>query len=115
MSILQRLIEREFGVKTTCNINPVVGAVGVIPILVLQNNPNRLAWTFLNLSAGWLSLGFDRDVSNTYGIYIASGGGGINFLWKEEFELVGWQLFAVAQNAASPIYVVEIVATSEDI
>ncbi|MEM2990160.1 MAG: hypothetical protein QXQ02_03145 [Halobacteria archaeon] len=96
--------------RTTTRVNPLVRIVVTTPVRILDNNPNRLAWTIFNLGSGYVMLGFDREISSTRGIYLGSGGGGVNFLWSEEFELVGWELYALAELDDTPIYVIEVVA-----
>lgn len=111
--LLKRLLEREYGIRTDMIVNPLVSVVGTIPVQILGNNPNRLAWTVINLSGNDLFLGFDMQVGPTKGIMISSGGGGVNWKWQEEFEAVGYAVWAVATAPNSPIYVLELVATGE--
>ena len=106
---LEDLIFREFGVVTDIHVNRLANQVGTSVVKVLDNNPNRLAWTLINLGTGFLMVSNTPEVSATRGIYLASGGGGVNFLWKEEFSAVGWEFYAVAQNAATPIWLLEVV------
>lgn len=94
-------------------VSPPAYQVGVTPVKILDNNPNRLGFTIINLGAGYVMLAPDIEVSATRGIYLASGGGGVNFKWDEEFELVGWEHWAMAQNANTPVFVLEIVALGE--
>lgn len=105
---LKDILIREFGVETFPRINPLVSIVGNTPVKILDNNPNRLAWTFLNLSAVPISIGFSNEVSSINGIYMAARGGGINFLWNEEFDLVGYDVWAIATAPGANIYVIEI-------
>ena len=105
---LRNLLNREFGVETFPRINPLVSQVGTTPVKILDNNPNRLAWTFFNLSSVPISIGFSREVSSTNGMYMSARGGGVNFLWNEEFDLVGYALWALAVAPNSEIFIIEI-------
>lgn len=110
---LSSLIEREFGIKTGSRENPLVNEVGITAIRVLPNNPNRLAWIFINLSANLIYLGFSPDTSTSKGILIGANGGTASMFYKEDFELVAQEVYAIAAGAASDIYVVETVIEGE--
>jgi len=106
---LSELLTQQFKVKTRAIANPLVSAVGTSAVRVLSNNPNRLAWIIINLSTNSLYLAFDNTVSTSRGIYVGPNGGYATLVWDEDFDLVGWELYAVASGAGSNIYVVEIV------
>jgi hypothetical protein len=110
MSILKNMLEREFGINTREQRNPLVAVVGVAPVRVLSNNPDRLAWTIINLSGSDIALNFDRTVGPLNCILLGAGGGGVNFVWDEEFELVGTEVWAVAPIAGCNILALEIIA-----
>jgi hypothetical protein len=107
---LKDLLEKQFGVKTRVVINPMdVTAVGTSVTQILGNNPNRLAWMLVNLSPNDLYIAFERDVSVDKGIYLSPTGGTVKFLWNEDFELTGYEVWAVSTGADSAIYLVEVV------
>lgn len=112
VTTLQDVLDREFGVKTFPRFNPENSSVAITPTLLLSNNPNRLAWVIVNLGLNDIHIGFDQEVSATNGILIANSGGGLNFVWKEEFNLVGYSVYAIATGGASSVYVMSIEATS---
>lgn len=107
---LQDLLTKKFGVKTTHEINPVTDTVGTSTTKVLGNNPNRLAFTIINLSSNVVYLGFDRDVSSSKGIYLSPNGGSLSMLYDEDFNSVGYEVFGKAADD-SKIYLIEIVTT----
>jgi len=107
---LKDLLEQQYKVKTRLVINPLgVTSVGITVSQLLPNNPNRLAWMLVNLSANDLYIAFERDVSVNKGIYLSPTGGSVKFLWSEDFELVGYEVYAIATGATSAIYLVEVV------
>ncbi len=110
---LADLLAREFGVKTGSRINPLVASVGLAPTLIFGNNPNRLAWTIINLGVNDIFLAFDQEVSITRGILLASGGGGVNFKWNEEFDLVVNNVYGLTTIAPSEIFSIEVVTRGE--
>jgi len=113
MGVLRNLIAREYGIQTTVRINPEASVINTSPVRVLSNNPDRLSWVIVNLSGSDIWLGFDREVSSTKGLFLASGGSAITTDWRDDFELVGYEVWAIASANNSPIYVVEVVATGE--
>jgi len=113
MGLLRNLIIREYGIQTAVRINPETDVVNTSPVRVLSNNPNRLSWVIVNLSGSDIWLGFDREVSSTKGLFLASGGSAIATDWRDDFELVGYEVWAIASADNSPIYVLEVVATKE--
>lgn len=104
------MLEREYGINTRMQRNFLTDVVGVLPIRVLSNNPDRLAWTIINLSGSDIALNFDRNVAALNCILLGSGGGGVNFVWHEEFELVGTEVWALAPLAGCNILALEIIA-----
>lgn len=106
---LQDLLQKEFGVKTIAKINPIISSIGTDIKRVLDNNPNRLAWTIINLSSNDLYLGFDNDVSSNKGVYVAANGGSASMLYRDDFDPTGWEIWGKASGAGSNIYVIEIV------
>lgn len=108
MDLAGLLLER-FKCKTRAVENPLVTAVGTTAILVLANNPNRLAWVIVNLSANTLYLALGNDVSATKGVLLAPNGGSASMVWDEDFQTVGWAVWGVAAGANSAIYCMEVV------
>lgn len=110
---LSKLIEREFGVKTGSRENPLVSSVGTSASQVLPNNPNRLGWVIVNLSANTIYLAFTPDVSNSKGIILSPGGGIASMIYREDFELVARGVYAIASGASSAVYALEVVIEGE--
>jgi hypothetical protein len=107
---LSKLITEEFGVKTRVNENPVTNSVGTSFVEILRNNPDRLAFIVVNLSANEVYLGLERDVSASKGIRLNANGGILSMTFKEDLATVGRAIFALASGAGSTIYVQEVEA-----
>ena len=103
---LGRYIEKEFGVKTRSYEDPLTSTVGTSVTKILNNNPDRLAFTVVNLTAYDVYVAFDRQVSLTRGILISASGGSLTLTAKEDGELVGYEVFAISRTAASTIFTV---------
>jgi hypothetical protein len=107
---LAEYCEKRFGRKVKVNINPIVSSIGTSSTRVLYNNPDRLAWIIVNLSANEVYIGWNTGVSSTSGIRLDANGGNVVCLADEDLELVGYEVYAVATGANSNIFVLEVVA-----
>lgn len=101
------LIENLYGLRTTEIENPIVSSVGVTPIKIAGNNPNRVSLVIVNLSANNLYISLTVGVSATNGMFIAPNGGSIVLQYDKDFMMVTRDIYAVAAGAASSIYVLE--------
>jgi len=109
MGVLSDLLRAKFHVKTRELINPVVAAVGVAAIPVARNNPDRLAFVMINLSANIVYISPLPGVLATAGIRLDPNGGLISMVWDEDFELVSHEWYGIATAAASAIFVSEVI------
>jgi len=108
MGVLAEYVARKFGVKTRVTVNPVTASCAVTATVLLQNNPDRLAATVVNLGANVMYLAWDREVGTAHGIYVAPNGGAQMFIADEDGELVGYELFGIAPAGAVDVFVVEV-------
>jgi len=99
---------KRFGFPTRPVENPVAASVGTTAAEVLRNNPDRVAWLVVNLSANVVYVGFSGDVSSSKGIRLDPNGGYTSMSVEEDGEAVAYPVFAVATGADSAIYVLEI-------
>jgi len=104
---LHEVLDDLYGIKSTEIENPITNIVGVTPVKILNNNPNRLSCLIVNLSGNALYLAPSPDVSAAKGIFVAPNGGTVQLLWQEDFELVSRNWYAIAAVAGSGIYVLE--------
>lgn len=106
---LKTVLERHYGVKTDIRINPLVSAVPTSVVQLLKPDPNRLAWTLINLGANHLFVGFAPDVASDKGVYVSATGGVFGLLFLEDFDLCAFPVYAIADTAECDIYLVEVV------
>ena len=106
---LATLLVEKFKCKTRAVENPVATSIGATAALLFNNNPNRLAWVLVNLSANALYIGLTPQVSATNGIYISPNGGWRSMIWDEDFQMTGWGIWGVAPAGASNCYSIEVV------
>ena len=115
MPLADLLMER-FKVKTRAVENPAgITHLGVTAEIVLANNPNRLAFTIINLSANVVYVSLTSDVSATVGaeqgIRLDANGGSFTCIWDEDFQMTAWAWWGIATAHPSQIYVLEVVET----
>lgn len=104
---LADLVRGKLGAPTFTRENPEVTSVGVTPVTILRQNPNRIAWTFINLSTVDIWLRPLRDPTSSAGIRVGPSGGTAISLWEEDLDLVGLEWRAIADAAASAIFMIE--------
>ena len=107
---LQDLLETQYGIKTDIRINPLTSQIQTTATELLKPDPNRLAWTLINLGAQACYVAFTPDVATSKGVYVAATGGVFSLLWNEDFSLVCFPVYALTTVAAVDIYLVEVVA-----
>lgn len=96
-----------YGIKTTPRINPLVSSVGASVTKIMNNNPNRVSFIIVNLSANIMYISPENDVSSSKGIILAASGGSFIVQWDRDFELVSHEWYCIAGGAASSIYILE--------
>ena len=112
MGKLHDVLDKHFQVKTRAVENPVFGVAGVAgaaALILFQNNPDRLALVFVNLSANPIYLGLSNLVSAANGIYVGPNGGSVTMYWQEDFQMVGWAWWCIAPAGASACYSLEVI------
>jgi len=103
------LIEKRFGMVTRAQANPLVDEVDIALTRILPNNPNRLAWIILNLSANNVFISLDTDTSAAHGILLTPNGGSATMIYEEDFEATCWEVFGVAAANNSDVFALEVV------
>lgn len=104
------LIADRYGVLTDQHLASGPGVVALAPTKLLENSPNRLEFVVINNGTGRLWLYPSNAVSTTLGVVLAAGGGEVDFNWLEDFDLVGYEWWAIAEIAATPYTCFEVVA-----
>lgn len=82
--------------------------VGTVATQLLKNNPNRVFWYVENLGGFQARLASSRQVSLTYGRLVDSGGGWASAQAGEDGDVVGWEVYAIANGGSTGFYVLEI-------
>jgi len=100
---------KQFGFRTTVVVNPLVSSVGTSVVKVLSQNPDRIEWLIMNLSANTVYLAYGPDVSSSKGMVLAANGGSAVSKVTEDGEAVAYEVWAIASGLSSSIYVVEYV------
>jgi len=93
-------------VQTTEIVVPLV--VATPAIVVLPNNPNRLAWTIWNLGAGVAQVAPTSAVGPLFGSNIAAAGGLIGVTVREDGELPSRELYGISALGTT-LYILETV------
>ena len=107
---LSDMIQELFAVKTAARISQVTVS-NVVPVTqIADNNPNRLSLIISNPSDNRIHVSFERDFVVDEGIVLTAIGGFMSFLWSEDFDVVGWSMFGIAENAPSIMNVLEIIS-----
>jgi len=110
--VLDWILTKLFGCHTRSIENPIIANTGgVAAVLILQNNPDRLAWTLINLGANPLYVGLTNLVSAVNGIFLAANGGQVTMKYDEDFQMVGWAWWAISPAGADAIYTLEVLGS----
>ncbi|MBA7582187.1 hypothetical protein ES708_24107 [subsurface metagenome] len=90
-----------------------VSPIGVAPRIILANNPNRLAFIIMNLSANVVYIDLEQTVNAGAGIEqgmrLDANGGFVSMVWNEDFQMVGWAWWGVSAAAATILTILEVV------
>jgi len=110
MGVLRELVRKELGVDTYVKINPNLTSVSATAQKMLNNNPDRVAFVAINLGSNPIMIAPDESVSSTYGIRLDANGGSLSMYYKEDFELVGFEYWAITTTGTSTLYTIEVIA-----
>jgi hypothetical protein len=109
MGALSDYVRSTYGVNTSIKTKNV-SLVTTAPVVVLENNPNRIAWAIFNLSTGVAYLTFEGIPSATYGIQVNASGGSVSFNGLNDLEIPELGLLGISTGAATTLWVFETVA-----
>ncbi len=109
-STLFQMLESNFGIKTSYNINPLVTQVQTTLTRLLSYNPNRVGLVMVNNGAANIYVSPVNTVTVGNGLILVPGGGGITFIWDDDFEIVALEYFGIADGVASNIFIMEVIS-----
>jgi len=89
-------------------INPVTSTVLTTATLILRNNPDRIFWLVVNLSAYDGYIGWDTQVSGTKGLLVPANGGYASVNIAEDGELAIAEVYAINLTASGTWMIVEV-------
>ena len=108
----EELVQERLGTKTRTNDVPVTTSVGTASVVVLRQDPTRLAAVFVNLSANNIFIKPGGAAATSSGIRLNSNGGSAIFVVEDTFTLAGSEWNAIASGASSDIYILEVISIS---
>ena len=108
VTTVRELIEQEFGVHTTERENPENQTVDATAVLLFRNNPRRLGFLVINLSANTLYIAPRPDVSSTLSIALQPNGGSITMVYKEDFTVPTREWYCIGSGVGTDFYSMEI-------
>lgn len=103
---LAKFFLEKYGITTYSDENPLVNQIAITITKLLNNDPDRLQYTVVNLSINNAFIGFDGEVSATHGIPLAANGGSVSLRADEDGALVRKELYGIAVGAAADIYII---------
>ena len=109
MAVLDKYIEKEYGVKVSGVRSALLDVIGVAPERVFMRNPNRIMFILVNLSANIVYTAFESGVGAAHGIRLNATGGMTSSSIKDDAALTQEEVWIVADGADSDIYGLEVV------
>lgn len=108
---VQELLTNFYGTNLYGSRDPLdATSIGTSAAQILKQNPNRFAFTVINLSGNTLYINTTSNVSSTDGIRVSASGGSAFFEWRLDGELPSREWYAVATGASSAIWVLTLVS-----
>jgi hypothetical protein len=100
-------LDARLGVHTITRASADGVVLGVAPAVFLRQDPARLSFTFVNLSAQVIWLTPVGVPSAVRGYYLGPNGGALNINAEEDGETVAWGWSGVAAAAGSAYFCLE--------
>ena len=106
---LAALLRERLGAETFVRTNALLSQVGTTAARMLAQDPQRVGFIVVNLSANLVYVGPFGNPSATRGILVGPNGGNVIARWQEDLSVVGYEWWAVADAAASDVLVMEYI------
>lgn len=101
-------VKRQYGFDCDTTERAVV-LNAAAPVLVLNNDPNRVAWTIFNLGANIGYLAFTSAVGALYGFQINAAGDYTSSSARDDGEMPTHEVYGLGVGATT-LYVIEVIA-----
>lgn len=84
-------------------------SIGTTRSVILENNPNRLAWDIINTSLIEVRISTNPSLTSTTGFLLAPSGGEMGMTFLEDGEGVGYEVYSIATAAGATAWVREVI------
>ena len=111
---LASLLQAQLGAATFTATNRELSSVGLTAARLLRQSPYRASFLVVNISPNTLFAGPFNDVSSTKGVRLGPNGGSLVVRWMEDFTLVSYEWFVIADGAASQLLTMEQLLLGEE-
>lgn len=105
---IYELIQREYGVGHMQAEPGRVGVAAVAATQILKQDPTRVSFVFMNLSANTLGILPRGDLALTNRSILVAAGGLASFNWRDDLVLPALEWFVVGTAAAEAWMVVSV-------
>lgn len=84
-------------------------AVGVAPVVIVPNDPDRVAVIVINIGTTQVTLAFRGDLTAGQGIVLLDNGSAYSVNVRDDAILPAWEHNGISNLAGGSIFVVEII------
>ena len=84
-------------------------SIGTTRSIILDNNPNRLAWDLINTSLIEIRISNSPDLASTTGFLLSPSGGEIGMNYQEDGEGSGYAVYAISTAAGATAWIREVI------
>lgn len=99
------LIAREYGIELAETVDGIATVAAATPVMILRQNPRRVAFTFQNLSANPLGILNAVNIVAATRQFTVAAGGVATFNWKEDLDLPAYEWWVLGTAAAEAFMV----------
>lgn len=103
------LIAQEVGQPVQAAAPTSFTSVGTSSTQLMKQNPQRVSWVLVNLSANDMYIAPNEVVSSTTGILVSKSGGQASSMWKEDLVLPSLEWSIIATGSSSNYMLLEVV------
>jgi len=110
--VVAKWLQQNYGGLFTYSTESVT--VGVSSVLLLNNDPERVHLTIVNMSLNTVIVAPVQDVTLTNGIFLSGGGGSVTLNMREDLILPSLNWYAISDIAGSDVFVQSVRRYSDD-